>query len=389
MGLFLRLSWGRKPFLLAALFLTVTLALQAQVNLVTPADGAMPAPYGKPAIADGTIYFSTESGIEGRRIVDAHLLWRHPLVRNVPAALVLADGRLIVAESAVYALDVRTGVELWHFQPVSDTSLCVGTAFGGLFFVGDTSHWLYALRVADGSLAWRQRTSAKQTARSRVAGLAVFGNELYATEESWVDAKGLESHSTLSKLSAATGRIVWQINDDTTTRPGLKQSSWLQPVIMPSGDVLVADTAQNTLTRFSSSGKSLWTFAGVPEYLGPLVPPEVRDDIVFFESGDRYFRQLRASDGAPIRATLFVGSLTDFILCGNSAIVSRGALERVDIATGARARQSLLSSAHLISARLLRGEDHKSAMALNSEGLWTIPCDMEDTSSPSGIAGPR
>lgn len=382
MSTFSNVFGGRDRYLVAALFVVGFLPLQAQVHLIAPEGGSMPVPYGKPVIAGETIYLATESGIEARHIDDAHLLWTRPLEHNVPSALVLAGNRLIVAEAAVYALDPRTGAKLWRFQPVADTSLCVGATAGGLFFVGDTSHWLYALRVTDGNLAWHQRTESTRTGKSRIAGVAAFGTAVYATEETWLDPKGLDSRSTLSRSNSTTGHKMWQIDSDITNRPGLTQSSWIQPVIMPSGDVLVADAAQNTVTRFSSSGKRLWSFAGVLGYVGSLVPPEVRDDTVFFESGDRYFRQLRASDGTQTRQTLFVGSLTDFILCGDSAIVSRGALERVDLATGERAKQSLLSSAHLISARLVRGEDHKSVIASNGEGLWIVACRCQDASSP-------
>ena len=380
-------------YILAVLLCTVAAeAVLGQVGL-TPAPTAepFPAPYGVPSAAHDRVVFASESGVEARSLDHAKLLWRHALTKNVPSRVFLSGSIVIVAEFNVYALNASSGKLLWRFSPQADTSLCIGTINEGVFYVGDQQENLYALRVADGRLIWRNALSAAHATRSRVAGVVADRDQLYVTTEVWDDLKGSESHSDLAKINAATGAIAWQIR--STAAPGeIKQSSWTQPALDPSGGVVVGDTSKNEVLKFSSQGDLVWRFAGVKAYLGPLVPPVVRDGVVYFEAGDRYFRQLRATDGLLLRQTLFVGSLTDFALCRKFAVVSRGGLEQVDLESGTRARQSLVSDDHLISAGLTQTADGLSIVALNSEGIYVMDCSESDDmqgSTPGAYFVPR
>jgi outer membrane protein assembly factor BamB len=105
-----------------------------------------------------------------------------------PNAPVVADGRVIVISSQMYALDETTGVQLWG--PVS----FVGTFYGVLSVVGDriyigtSSGYMYCINATNGLKIWEyqiQTPGQIQTSPAVANGKVYFGttnNYLYALD---------------------------------------------------------------------------------------------------------------------------------------------------------------------------------------------------------------
>src|SRR5690349_24884642 len=117
-----------------------------------------------------------------------------PTTRGVEATPIVVDGVMYTTStwSVVYALNARTGDQVWTYDPKADRTrartICCdsvnrGVAFyDGKVYVGVTDGRLIALNAADGKVVWTtQTTDPKQgysiTGAPRIAnGLVLIGN---------------------------------------------------------------------------------------------------------------------------------------------------------------------------------------------------------------------
>jgi len=147
-----------------------------------------------------------------------------PTTRGVEATPVIVDGVMYTTStwSVVYALNARTGEQLWTFDPKADRTrartICCdavnrGVAFyDGKVYVGVTDGRLIALNSATGAVVWQVNTiDPKQgysiTGAPRIAnGLVIIGNG--GAEH---DVRGY-----VSAYDAKTGKMRWR----TYTVPG-------------------------------------------------------------------------------------------------------------------------------------------------------------------------
>jgi alcohol dehydrogenase (cytochrome c) len=126
-----------------------------------------------PVVYDGILYATTHLGTYAIDASSCRRLWSHQHIAQGPEmnatnkGVALADGRVIrgAQDGSVYALDAKTGDLLWERQ-IADWSVGEGIGaaplvWNGLVFVGKAgSDWgirgaIMALKVEDGSLAWR------------------------------------------------------------------------------------------------------------------------------------------------------------------------------------------------------------------------------------------
>jgi len=78
---------------------------------------------------------------------------------------VVAGGKLFLSAvntHALYALDAATGEELWHFVTGGRVN-SPPTIYKGLVLFGCADGWVYALRAADGKLAWKFHAAPDDT----------------------------------------------------------------------------------------------------------------------------------------------------------------------------------------------------------------------------------
>lgn len=140
--------------------------------------------------------FSPLSSIDVSNVSELGLAWSYELRENrgAEATPLVVDGVMYVtsAWSIVYALDARTGEELWVHDPLVDRSsgadACCdvvnrGVAiYDGKIFVGTIDGRLVALEASDGSVVWDVATADRSqpytiTGAPRAAnGLVYIGN---------------------------------------------------------------------------------------------------------------------------------------------------------------------------------------------------------------------
>ncbi|QLG49724.1 PQQ-binding-like beta-propeller repeat protein [Natrinema halophilum] len=104
------------------------------------------------AIADETVYVTTDAGVEARDAADGALVWKNSNV-DAGGPSVVGDTVYLSGEPVV-ALDRSDGSVRWKYDFGSGAGTTV--AYDGVYSVVDGT--LYALEAADGSLRWKKES---------------------------------------------------------------------------------------------------------------------------------------------------------------------------------------------------------------------------------------
>ncbi|MCU1267512.1 MAG: hypothetical protein JWM21_3830 [Acidobacteria bacterium] len=223
------------------------------------------------------------------------------------------------ADKRLYAVDVETGQEKWHFETQGMVRSIPAVA-GGLVFIGSYDHNVYALEARTGALRWKYDTRREVvSAPLVVAGTVYIGSrsaDLFALDaatgkfkwkyfywSSWVESSarmldgvlyiGSSDYQQLLAIEAASGKRRWNIN--------LDGSVWSSPAVtgknVYAGVVGVTDYFLPHHGGFfavdRASGKVAWRFPmsaipGVVDH-GVASSPAVGDGLVFFGGLDGTF----------------------------------------------------------------------------------------------------
>jgi len=157
---------------------------------------------------------STPAALPGR----LRQIWRADVGGRLSAPVVAAGTVLLsdIDGHRVVAMDAGTGKERWSFTAGGRVD-SPPTVHNGLVLFGSADGWVYALRLADGELAWRFRAAPeelKTVALGQVESIwPVHGSVLVqggvacftAGRSSWLDGGIL-----LYGLDPATGKTLWR-----------------------------------------------------------------------------------------------------------------------------------------------------------------------------------
>lgn len=165
---------------------------------------------------------------------------------NAMVSPILAEGKVFVGcmddheakRGGIYAYDAATGKEVWHFT--TGNSIKNSIASGkGLIFAQDSHGYIYALRIADGTLAWKAKPAVRDSAVT--AGIVYANGILYAGQ-----------HRNLAAYDASSGKMLWR---DTAA------TGWLATVntVSVENGVLVTSANWGGLYGLdATTGKLLW-----------------------------------------------------------------------------------------------------------------------------------
>ena len=207
---------------------------------------------------------------------------------------VVADGRVFFGSSVdckVYALDAKTGKELWTFFCDGPIRFAPAVKDDRLFVVSDDGY-LYCLAVADGALQWKLRggpTESKVLGNGRwisrwparggpvvAAGIVYFAAGIWPSEGIFIYA-----------IDSQTGKVIW-CNDRSGNmwtaqpHPGANAASGVsaQGYLVISGDKLLVPTGRAVPAVFDrKTGELLYFHLQANTHLGGA-------DIV---AGDKWF----------------------------------------------------------------------------------------------------
>jgi outer membrane protein assembly factor BamB len=153
-----------------------------------------------PAVADGVVYIGSSDGnFYALNATTGTKLWSFAAGGNVNSTPAVANGTVYFSTSGnFYALNAATGVQLWSVS--SDAGFSNLAVANGVVYVG--SDELYALNAASGAKLWSFTSVGGASYGSPVAANGV----IYVTTLS-------DDLGTLYALNAATGKALWTVNN--------------------------------------------------------------------------------------------------------------------------------------------------------------------------------
>ncbi len=145
-------------------------------------------------------------------------IFQTDLIETMETTPIVIDGVMYVttAFNHVYALDARTGQQLWHYKhnmgPV--TTFCCGpnnrgvAAYDNMVYMGTLDAKLVALDAKTGKLMWEQQVGDPELGYSEtMAPTAVNGKILIGTNGGEYGIRGF-----VKAYDAKTGALVWQFD---------------------------------------------------------------------------------------------------------------------------------------------------------------------------------
>ena len=147
-------------------------------------------------------------------------------------------GKLFVGseDGTVYALDAATGCTWWTFKASATvkTDISVGNR-GTTAFFGDTNGFVYGLKVADGSVAWKVHPDAHPAARITGSPL-LLGSRLFVPISSGEEGAAADARypcctfrGSVVALDTASGKQIWRAYTiDQEPQPTRKSAQGVQ-----------------------------------------------------------------------------------------------------------------------------------------------------------------
>lgn len=291
---------------------------------------AAASPLGTPAADDRNLY-AVLGGVQAFRASDGARLWRGALDRYAPENLVADGTRVYAAEASVTAYDADDGSVIWRYRPDANASLGRSALAGGTLFFGTSSHRVYALDAATGTVQWSTDVGPEWEHQAVVRGIAVSGDTVYAAVEQWRAANGYVASGWLVAMDRGTGAVLWRYRSGTGEDRDVFGSS---PTVA-GRLVLVSDVSSNAVVAVDRfTGQEMWRFRGLPGFVGIQEAPLVRGGRVYAASGDTRVYALDLATGEPVWSRALPAANEAYAFCGDQLFVNYGGVAALDPATG-------------------------------------------------------
>lgn len=166
-------------------------------------------------------YYSPLDQINRENIQQLGYAWHYDFEseHGFEATPLVVDGVLYASgpTGTVFAIDAKSGSELWSFDPEIDTSfmrkVCCGVVNRGLAvrqnkaFVGSLDGYLYALNIDDGSIVWKVDTITDRERGYTITGAPYIANNLVVIGNSGAE---LDARGYVTAYDLATGEQRWR-----------------------------------------------------------------------------------------------------------------------------------------------------------------------------------
>jgi outer membrane protein assembly factor BamB len=284
-------------------------------------------------ISDDTVYLAYGPGVYAINPENARAQWAFPEVaaRNQTfyARPAVDDELVIVADysGTVFALDRKTGNEVWSF-PTGSARIIGGAAIGeGMVYVGAVNGVLYALDRDSGTEAWEFATERDIWSTPLLDGDTVYvtslDRHLYALDAAsgdlrWRFPDGGDHETTIGAmvgtptlhdgvlyfgsfnnrvyaLDAATQSVLWTYDTSNWV--------WGSPLVDDESGLAIGGDLDGRIFALSlEDGSPVWEF----ETEGPVVGTPVLADngdgqrVLYATSGDSHIYKLNVEDGSQV-----------------------------------------------------------------------------------------
>jgi len=202
---------------------------EVSVALLFRTDGEI---WSQPLLADGKVFISSLDG--NMYAIDQRTgqeVWRFTGDRSLASTPALASGTLLVGgfDRHLHAVDIATGTRRWSFE-ATDWVWSRPAVEGSLAYFGDFDGNIYGVNVGTGSLAW-----SLELDKGAVRGAPVLsrGVLVVGTEEGWFVG-----------IDPVSRAINWQTKVDTSVTADLVAADDGSVLIAPSGCVALANSSE-------------------------------------------------------------------------------------------------------------------------------------------------
>ena len=237
---------------------------------------AVGSAHSSPAVAGGTVYLSTGTGLYAFWATTGAQRWSVTVpsvlaggVSEVASSPAVSGGRVFLGstDGNLYAFSTSTGTRLW-VAATGGAILSSPTVVGATVYVGSNDGYLYAVDVATGARRWRAFTSDAPVDSSP----AVSGGVVYVGAG--------DGH--VYAFAASTGVLKWQSAYEASS--GWYGSEIVSSPAVAYGMVYVQADSQYLVALDASTGTVMWTgsYGGEADQSSPAVA----NGTVFMVSGE-------------------------------------------------------------------------------------------------------
>ena len=254
---------------------------------------------GTPAVANGLVIFGSNQGLSAFRAASGEPAWRSRLwTRDFFAFaknIAVGDGRACIADQfTVGCVDIADGHVLWTLDPDSLSGDGETDYSKGMWFYGSRDHKVHAVDPNNGAEHWATDITPEAQFMTRIFGVVVRGDTVFATTVRSVTRTGLPVKGDLVALDRETGRILWRY-----TTPGEK-GGFQGKALLTSNLAIVNDAYAHSLLGIDlNSGQEVWrTAQDESGYITSASTPVLSGDTVFAASTDTQVYAVNAKTGA-------------------------------------------------------------------------------------------
>ena len=200
------------------------------------------------------------------------LKWTKDLGFETDSSPVIVNDVLYIGSTfGVFALDAKTGKEIWRFQTDSFVE-SVPTVSNGVLYFGADDRKFYAVDAKDGTLKWKNDTSLGGYTASAV----VVGNLVYA----------IPKDGTFYAFDASSGKLIWLnlVGKIVESSPAIGEG--IIAFGTDGGDIIALD---------ASTGKQKWGYD--TGFIDLKSSPVIADGGVFIGSNDGSLYAINSVNG--------------------------------------------------------------------------------------------
>ncbi len=290
-------------------------AVHVHIQWIYHIPGASSAMNTGPAIADGTVYISTDGGsVYALKATTGRLLWTSTIGSPILSSPAVADGMVYVGSDndKVYALNAATGSVRWS-QPTGGLVTSSPAVAAGTIYVGSHDDKVYALNAATGGVLWTNTTGGAVESSPAVADGTVFvgsdDGKLYAFDAStgllrwamptgepiWSSPAAADGtvffgnrYDTAYALAASTGHVIWKV--------GGIGADYSSPVVV-GNTVYIADSEGAAVYALNVANGGVPWIANLPGPDKAGGSPAVAGSTVYVTDDNGKIYALNARDG--------------------------------------------------------------------------------------------
>jgi outer membrane protein assembly factor BamB len=256
---------------------------------------------GTAGVAGNTVIFGAHQGLAAFDTESGALRWTAKLwsddIDAFATNVAIGDGHACVADQlTVGCVDVATGRVLWTKTVSTDSPPGNGeSAYDShTWFYGGRDHKVHAVDPETGTERWSTDITPGAGGPTRVWGVSVRGDTVYATTVRWLTRNSVPLVGDLVALNRQTGAVIW-----TYTTPG-DRGGFQGRALLTDRFAIVNDTYYHALVAIDlQTGKEIWrTVKDESGFISAESTPILAGDTVFAASADTQIYAVDARTGA-------------------------------------------------------------------------------------------